>query len=64
MMMMELREGAQLMQSDSTQPGNCQELRRIDLRYAVVWVLLRDGPQVLRHRRYLAQWLVRRFVYT
>jgi hypothetical protein len=42
---------AHLVQSDSKQPRN------IDLRYAVVRVLVRDDPQITRHRRYLAQWL-------
>lgn len=40
---------AHLMQSDSKHPRN------IDLRYAVVRLLVRDDPQITRHRRYLAQ---------
>ena len=46
---------AHLMQSDSKQP------RDIDLRYAVVRVLVRDDPQITRHRRYLAHLLTRHF---
>jgi len=46
---------AHLMEPDSKQPSN------IDLRYALVRVLVQDDPQITRHRRYLAQWLMRHF---
>lgn len=40
---------AHLMEYDSKHPSN------IDLRYAVVRMLVQDDTQITRHRRYLAR---------
>ena len=55
-MVTKLHGVAHLVQSDSKQP------RDIDLRYAVVRMLVRDDPQITRHRRYSVQWLTRHFI--